>query len=274
MNALGSIGLPWAESAQPAIERLLSDTDAAVRAMAAWAVGKLGSAAASRAAVAGLLRLLRDSFWKVRTAACITIGALGPEVVAMALDELLEALRSAAINRVIVCETVVKMGPDGERILVEILKRMRVKDAKLICPILASLELADVSKPSVDFVFEELFNCAAKGTAQIKKAALETLLRLRLRFDDGDLPAYLALTNMQPLLEKCLRDPAADVRDLCLDLVASFPAADRVFLVQAAADSRDAAVRAEAMRGLARFGVEYLRVLVFGLTDASDTVRR
>lgn len=161
LNALGAIGLPWIEGLQTHLVRALEDPNSVVRAMAAWSIGKLGPDFASAAIVAKMNKLLRDSFWKVRTAACITLGALGPECVESALDILLEALRTGAINRVIVSETIVKMGVSGERILVEILKRMRVKDAKLICPILASLELADVTQPTSDFVYEELLNSVA-----------------------------------------------------------------------------------------------------------------
>lgn len=274
LNALGTIGLPWVESAQGEIIRGLEDTSSIVRAMAAWAIGKIGPDIANRAAIDRLLRLLKDSFWKVRTAACITIGALGPGFVEIALDILLDALKNGTINRVIVCETVIKMGPDGERILVEILKRMRVKDAKLICPILASLELVDISKPSVDFVFEELFNCVSKGTNQVKKASLETLLRLVQRYGENELPSYFTFANLQPLVEKCLKEPAQDIRDLCLEFVTSFPQEERLFLVNSATESKDHIVRSEAMRGLARFGVQYLRILLYGLSDPSDAVRR
>lgn len=161
LNALGSVGLPWIDGLQTNLVRALEDQNSVVRAMAAWSIGKLGPEFATPVIVAKMNRLLRDNFWKVRTAACITLGALGPDCVEGALDILLEALRTGAINRVIVSETIVKMGPSGERILVEILKRMRVKDAKLICPVLASLELADITQPTCDFVYEELLNSVA-----------------------------------------------------------------------------------------------------------------
>ena len=139
-----------------------------------------------------LVKLLKDNYWKVRTAVCITLGTLGSRYIETALDVLLECLRTGSINRTIVSETVIKMGSDGERILVEILKRMRVKDSKLICPIIASLELADITQPSADFVFEELLNCLQQGTIQVKKTTLDTLLRLRRRYaDQTDLPIYL-----------------------------------------------------------------------------------
>lgn len=141
------------------MSKRLDDGNSVVRSMAAWSFGKIGAEFITQKTMDKLVKLLKDSFWKVRTAACITLGSLGPGFVEMALDLLLDALRTGSINRVIVCESVIKMGPDGERILIEILKRMRVKDAKLICPILSSLELADINKPSADFAFEELLNC-------------------------------------------------------------------------------------------------------------------
>lgn len=271
---MGAIGLPWIEPFHQEISRRLDDESSVVRAMAAWSIGKIGPSFASKFVVDRLVRLLKDSFWKVRTAACITIGVLGPAFVELALDTLLEVLKAGSINRVIVCETIIKMGADGEKILVEILKRMRVKDAKLICPILASLELADISKPSIDFTFEELFNCISKGTAQVKKAALETLLRLRQRYGDADLPVFFNFSNLQPLLEKSLKEQSVEVRDLCLEFIATFPHKDRLFLIDAATDSRDPFLRSEAMRGLARFGLKYLRTLLYGLSDSAEIVRR
>ena len=43
--------------------------------MAAWSLGRLGPYAYK--AVSKLVELLRDGYWKVRTAACEAIGQLG-----------------------------------------------------------------------------------------------------------------------------------------------------------------------------------------------------
>jgi len=61
---------------------------------------------------------------------------MGKKYITLALPNLLKALKSGAVNRTICAETIVKMGREGEKILVEIVKRMRVKDSVLICPIL------------------------------------------------------------------------------------------------------------------------------------------
>lgn len=150
---------------------MFKDKESSVRSMAVWAIGKYGpsftfskskkgsnlvsvvSTASKKSKsksksknkdsqtqlnhkiYVAVTELLKDKYWKVRTAACISLGCLGPEFITAALPELLSALRSGQINRAICSETIVKMGRDGERILVEILKRMRVKDSVLICPI-------------------------------------------------------------------------------------------------------------------------------------------
>lgn len=58
------------------------------------------------------------------------------------------------------CETIIKSGETGERMLIEVLKRARINDSKLMLPIIQSLELADLSAPSIDFVIEELLRFA------------------------------------------------------------------------------------------------------------------
>lgn len=60
--------------------------------MALWAIGRLGSEAAGRGAKA-VVRGLKDSYWKVRTAACIAAGSLGPKIAQFALPNLIRLLK-------------------------------------------------------------------------------------------------------------------------------------------------------------------------------------
>ena len=46
--------------------------------MSLWAIGRLGSEAAAKSTKA-IVRGLKDSYWKVRNAACIAAGCLGPK---------------------------------------------------------------------------------------------------------------------------------------------------------------------------------------------------
>mmetsp|Transcript_6071 Transcript_6071/g.3426 ORF Transcript_6071/g.3426 Transcript_6071/m.3426 type:complete len:99 (-) Transcript_6071:126-422(-) len=71
-SALGVIGTPESIEATDALIESLKDQSSQVRAMSAWALGRLGTHARNAAPL--LTRLLKDGYWKVRTAACEALG--------------------------------------------------------------------------------------------------------------------------------------------------------------------------------------------------------
>lgn len=234
LHSLGNLGLEKSYRYLSKITNLLSDPKPNVRAMAIWAVGKFGPDCKNKKIIKKCIESLEDKFWKVRTAACITIGNLGSEVIESCFPHLLESLRLGLVNRVILCETILKMGRDGERVLLEILKRMRVKDAKLICPIISSLEFADFKNPGFDFVLEELIKQAEYPSSQIRKASLETLLRIRVKLEDeaaepSQIPAYLTFDSLKPTLELGLRDASPETRSVAATLILDFSCSALVF---------------------------------------------
>jgi len=156
VNALGVIGPPEAADAVDVLVKALYDSDSQIRATAAWALGKLGDIAASRASKR-LIELLKDNFWKVRTSACIALGYMGENVEPSPYQVLVKILKDGSINRVVVCETLVRLGVQGEQILLDILKQVPNSNYSLKSAIIQSLELADVDRPTIDFVIEELF---------------------------------------------------------------------------------------------------------------------
>lgn len=78
LNSLGIIGLPFIEPAFPYIDKLLSDEDSGVRAMAVWCIGKVGNVDKNSSALCinidRIIAMMNDSYWKVKTSACVTIG--------------------------------------------------------------------------------------------------------------------------------------------------------------------------------------------------------
>ena len=81
--------------------------------MAAWCLGRLGDSNPIKVAKR-LIFMLRDNFWKVRTAACVSLGSLGEQVTDIAFPALIKVLRDGSINKVTVCETLVRLGVFGE----------------------------------------------------------------------------------------------------------------------------------------------------------------
>lgn len=156
INALGIIGPPEAGDALDVLIKALYDSESQIRATAAWALGKLGEGAAHRAGKR-LIELLKDSFWKVRTSACIALGYMGDNIDPSPYPILVKILKDGTINKVVVCETLVRLGVEGEQILLDILKQVPNTNYGLKSAIIQSLELSDVNKPTIDFVIEELF---------------------------------------------------------------------------------------------------------------------
>ena len=160
VNTLGHIGYPEAVEASEVLAKALYDRESQIRAIAAWAIGNLGDLTTSKASKR-LIELLKDSFWKVRTSACIALGNMKESADASLYPILVKALKDGSINKVVVCETLVRLGAKGEQILLDILRKVPNVNYSLKAAIIQSLELADVDNPAIDFVIEELFRNAA-----------------------------------------------------------------------------------------------------------------
>jgi len=81
--------------------------------MAGWCCGRLGDLIPEKIAKK-LIELLKDPYWKVRTAACVAIGSIGPNLSEIALSPLTKILKDNTINKLTICETLVRLGVYGE----------------------------------------------------------------------------------------------------------------------------------------------------------------
>lgn len=59
--------------------------------MAAWCLGRLGDSNNPKV-VKRLITLLKDNYWKVRTAACISLGSIGDSVSELAFPALTKVI--------------------------------------------------------------------------------------------------------------------------------------------------------------------------------------
>ena len=119
--SLGLIALPEAAESANYLIRVLKDPSAQVRNMSAWAIGRLGTEALR--AINDLILLLKDEFWKVRTAACISIASAGPSAANIAIPVLVKILKDGGINRATVADTIVRLGSQGEKIVIEVMNK-------------------------------------------------------------------------------------------------------------------------------------------------------
>lgn len=211
ISSIGIIGLPEALESADQLIKCLSDTDVQVRAMAAWAIGMLGPNLGQKAKK--LIDCLKDSYWKVRNAACIAIGNVGFAFAEEAFPALTKMLRDGTINKLVVCETIVKLGVVGEQILIDVLRTVQSSNFKVKTAVIEALGVANVSKPTVDFVIEEVFKHASEESVMVRKASLGTLSKLRSRSQKSEI-TYLKSKNILPLFYYFLQDTNSEIREV------------------------------------------------------------
>ena len=80
--------------------------------MACWTISKICTNP-SQKIIKKLVELLKDSFWKVRNEACLTLAVVVNEPDEFLIGGLIRALKDGSINRQTVCETIIQLGPVG-----------------------------------------------------------------------------------------------------------------------------------------------------------------
>ena len=211
ISSLGLIGLPEALEASDQIIRCLSDQEPQVRAMAAWAVGMMGPNIGIKAKK--LIDCLKDSYWKVRNAACVALGNVGMSFAEDAFPMLTRVLRDGTINKLSVCETIVKLGVTGEQILIDILRTVQSSNHKVKTAVIEALGIANVGKPTIDFVIEEVFKHSGAESVMVRKACLGTLSKLRMRSQKSEI-TYLKSKSILPLFYYFLQDSHNEIREV------------------------------------------------------------
>ncbi len=107
-----------------------------------------------------LIRLLRDSFWKVRTTACVSLGNTGQTVqeeTSLVLKKMLVEGQSN-INKHIICETIVRLGQKGEALLLQLATmNCHLSNVQLRAAVLQAFHLVDLSSPHLDSIFQLIF---------------------------------------------------------------------------------------------------------------------
>lgn len=268
--ALGFIGLPEAAEAIDPLCRLLRDPSPQVRTMAAWAIGRLGSVAYK--AGPALIALLKDSYWKVRTAACISLASAGHHIANSAIPILYKILRDGSINRNTVAETIVRLGPIGEKLLIDMLNKEPNGNATLRSGAVRALAFANVFNVNIDFVVEALFQLANDNMPSIR---CEVLLTLKTLAEKSKLQVtYLKPRMLLPLYFKFLKDPAREVRDAATIGIVSSGPQGQLMLIEAMTKDENFNIRSQALKGLGLVGPSTFRSLLLGLHDPHPSVRK
>ncbi|OMJ85924.1 hypothetical protein SteCoe_12627 [Stentor coeruleus] len=268
--SLGFIGLPEAAETINALIRALKDKMPQIRNMAAWAIGRLGTEAAK--ATTDLLILLKDEFWKVRSAACISLASAGPYAANIAIPVLLKVLKEGSINRATVAETIVRLGVQGEKIVIDMLNKEPLSNIILRTSIIKGLGQANVGNNNIDYVIETLYKLSVDRTPQIRKEALLSMKSIAER-SKAKL-TYLKPKTLLPLYIRYLKDPVKEIRDICVQCIVNTGPQGELTLIEALTKDSNHIVRAQAAKGLGLLSPGSFRTLILGLHDSHPYVRK
>ena len=268
--SLGLIALPEAAESANYLIRVLKDPSAQVRNMSAWAIGRLGTEALR--AINDLILLLKDEFWKVRTAACISIASAGPSAANIAIPVLVKILKDGGINRATVADTIVRLGSQGEKIVIEIMNKEPLSNVILRAAVIKALGQANVNNNNIDYVIETLYKLSNDKNTQIRKEALLSMKTISERSKSK--LTYLKPKTLLPLYIKYLNDPCKEIRNICIECILTTGPQGELTLIEAFTKDSNHIIRAQAAKGLGKLGPVSFRTLILGLHDPHPFVRK
>ena len=268
--SLGFIGLPEASDSVVPLSCILTDKSPQIRTMAAWAIGRLGVESAK--VTSELLYLLKDEYLKVRNAACISLASAGQSAAAVAIPFLLKILKDGSINRSTVAETITRLGPQGEKTIIELLNKEPIGNIVLRTAIIKALGQANIFNNNIDYVIETLFKLCNDKISQIRK---EALLSLQTIFERSNRKlTYLQPKTLLPLYFKYLKDPCKEIRNICVKNILSIGPQGELTLIEAFSKDSNYIVRAQAAKGIGMMGTYGFKTLILGLHDSHQYVRK
>jgi len=202
-NALAHIALPEALSAVGSLIESLSDADVVVRSKIIAAIGKVASGC-ENGVIPHLVEALKGNFWKVKLACMNTLAEFGGRAAKAALPYLHKMLRDSPINKQNIADTIVKLGYEGESILLKILTTEDDAQHKLKSVIAKALCLSAINGPNIDFIVETLFKASNSENSIIRLNALMAIKALADRADEAN--TYLKRKNVIPFYYNKLTD--------------------------------------------------------------------
>jgi len=210
-NALAHIALPEALGAAGSLIEALSDSDVVVRSKVVAAIGQIASGC-ENAVIPYLVETLKTNFWKVKLACMSSLAEFGARAAKAALPYLHKLLRESPINKQNIADTIVRLGFDGESILLKILTTEDDAQYKLKSVIAKALSLSAINGPNIDFIVETLFKVSNNDKALIRLKAVIAIKNLADRADES--VTYLKRKNVIPFYYNKLTDKDLDIQSV------------------------------------------------------------
>ena len=269
-TSLGLIGLPEALHSLGNLIENINDEDVNVKSKIIWAIGRIADGA-DNSIIPFITESVKCNMWKVKKASLYTLGQLGSRAAMESLPYLIKLLKESPINKQIIAETIVKLGLDGESVLLKLMNQETDANYKLKTAIVRALASADIQSTNIDFIVECVFRQGKNSNSLVRKAAIFAVKVLSEKAEDKI--TYLKNKNVIPFYYDKLKDKECNIQQYAIYCIKSLGPQGELIFIEGLVNDPNPVIRANCAIGLGEIGVHTIRTLLVGLHDEEEGVR-
>eukprot|EP00946_MAST-07B_sp_MAST-7B-sp1_P003269 g3269.t1 len=219
--------------------------------------------------------MLQDRLHRVRHAACISIGHMGPAANEIAMD-LLRVMDQGKVARAVGGRALVKLAPTGQQLLLDLLCNARCQTKggeKTRIAAAIGLGCMDEDSPLFDPTVRVLFEVCGDPKPGVRAAAIHALGKLSVKTEERVM--YLRSRSLLPFVYSHLKDKDKIVRHAAAEVLAKASGGQgELLLVEGLLRDNDQKVRLAITHGLSLVGPACIRTLMLALSDQNDAVSK
>ena len=269
-TSLGIIGLPEALLSIDGLIENINDEDVNVRSKIIWAIGRVAEGT-DNSIIPFIVNSVQSNMWKVKKASLYTLAQLGDRCAKNSLPYLVKLLKESPINKQIIAETLIRLGIEGESVLLKIMSSEPDSNYKLKSAIVRALAFTDITSTNIDFIVECIFKQGKNSFALVRKSAIFAIKVLAEKGEEKI--TYLKRKNVIPFYYDKLKDKDSSIQRYAITCIKSLGPQGELILIEGFVKDANPIVRANCAIGLGELGVHTIRTLLVGLHDEDDGVR-
>lgn len=269
-TSLGIIGLPEALLSIDGLINSINDEDVNVKSKAIWAIGRIAEGI-DNTIIPYIIESVKCNMWKVKKASLYTLAQFGDRCAKSSLPYLLKLLKESPINKQIIAETIVRLGLQGESVLLKLMSTEPDSNYKLKSAIVRALAFTDITSTNIDFIIECIFRQGKNSNSIVRKAAIFAIKLLAEKAEEKI--TYLKRKNVIPFYYDKLKDKDSTIQRYAITCIKTLGPQGELIFIEGFVKDANPIVRANCAIGLGEIGVHTIRTLLVGLHDEDNGVR-
>ncbi len=269
-TSLGLIGLPESLLSIDGLIDNINDEDVNVRSKIIYAIGRIAPGADS-SYIPFIIDSVQNNMWKVKKASLYALSQFGERAAKNSLPYLVKLLKESSINKNVIAQTIVKLGLEGEGVLLKIMSNEPDSNYKLKAAIVHALAYTDITSTNIDFIVECIFRQGKNSFSLVRRSSIFSIRVLAEKADEKI--TYLKRKNIIPFYYDKLKDKDANIQSYAINCIKALGPQGELIFIEGFTKDPNPIIRTNCGIGLAESGVHTLRTLLIGLHDENEAVR-